>query len=190
MYNNKCSNIAEWSSWQLVGLITQRSEVRVLPPLLSRKGRSKRTALSAFLSLSFSADRYEIPLPSRKDVGAVVLLHVSFRRTSACGGRSRHAAERRLFLRSDGGSRGLFAPVRISGMCAGLRFRYGRQLPFDFCPRFVAGRRAIFVRSSVFSVAEKMRSERIVLMSDDRKSSPARIRFRRNGRSRVGCRGT
>ena len=28
--------IAGWSSWQLVGLITQRSEVRVLPPLLKR----------------------------------------------------------------------------------------------------------------------------------------------------------
>ena len=27
---------AGWSSWQLVGLITQRSEVRVLPPLLKR----------------------------------------------------------------------------------------------------------------------------------------------------------
>ena len=25
-------NIAEWSSWQLVGLITRRSEVQVLPP--------------------------------------------------------------------------------------------------------------------------------------------------------------
>ena len=25
-------NIAEWSSWQLVGLITRRSQVRVLPP--------------------------------------------------------------------------------------------------------------------------------------------------------------
>lgn len=30
------SMIAEWSSWQLVGLITQRSEVRVLSPLLIR----------------------------------------------------------------------------------------------------------------------------------------------------------
>ncbi len=28
------------------------------------------------------------------------------------------------------GSRGLFAPVRISGMCAGLRFRYGAAAPF------------------------------------------------------------
>ena len=28
------NEIAGWSSWQLVGLITQRSEVRVLPPLL------------------------------------------------------------------------------------------------------------------------------------------------------------
>ena len=33
-YTNKVSNfyIAGWSSWQLVGLITQRSIVRVYPP--------------------------------------------------------------------------------------------------------------------------------------------------------------
>ncbi len=30
------SNIAGWSSWQLVGLITRRSQVRVLFPLLRR----------------------------------------------------------------------------------------------------------------------------------------------------------
>lgn len=29
-----CAHIAGWSSWQLVGLITQRSQVRVLSPLL------------------------------------------------------------------------------------------------------------------------------------------------------------
>jgi hypothetical protein len=35
------NNIAGWSSWQLVGLITQRSQVRVLFPLLRR---SKKTS--------------------------------------------------------------------------------------------------------------------------------------------------
>ena len=35
-----CHYIAGWSSWQLVGLITQRSEVRVLLPLL--KGSNHR----------------------------------------------------------------------------------------------------------------------------------------------------
>ena len=32
-------NIAEWSSWQLVGLITQRSSVRVRPPQLGRRSK-------------------------------------------------------------------------------------------------------------------------------------------------------
>ena len=32
MYNKKYPNIAGWSSWQLVGLITRRSIVRVYPP--------------------------------------------------------------------------------------------------------------------------------------------------------------
>ena len=31
--------IAAWSNWQLVGFITRRLQVRVLPPLLSRPGR-------------------------------------------------------------------------------------------------------------------------------------------------------
>ena len=32
LYNKKGSHIAGWSSWQLVGLITQRSVVRVYLP--------------------------------------------------------------------------------------------------------------------------------------------------------------
>ena len=32
LYNKKSSDIAGWSSWQLVGLITQRSVVRVYLP--------------------------------------------------------------------------------------------------------------------------------------------------------------
>ena len=32
LYNNNCPYIAGWSSWQLVGLITRRSIVRVYPP--------------------------------------------------------------------------------------------------------------------------------------------------------------
>ena len=36
-YHYLCTHIARWSSWQLIGLITRRSQVRVLPSQLCRR---------------------------------------------------------------------------------------------------------------------------------------------------------
>ena len=49
LYNKKSSDIAGWSSWQLVGLITQRSQVRVLSPLL--KKATQKSCLFSYLGL-------------------------------------------------------------------------------------------------------------------------------------------
>ena len=49
--------IAGWSSWQLVGLITQRSEVRVLPPLL-RKRAMYSVRVHCFFVLCYDAETF------------------------------------------------------------------------------------------------------------------------------------
>ena len=49
--------IAGWSSWQLVGLITQRSEVRVLPPLL-RKRAMYSVRVHCFFVLCYDAEAF------------------------------------------------------------------------------------------------------------------------------------
>ena len=50
-------NIAEWSSWQLVGLITRRSQVRVLPPQPNKYGplvkRSRHRPFTAVTGVRF-----------------------------------------------------------------------------------------------------------------------------------------
>ena len=50
-------NIAEWSSWQLVGLITRRSQVRVLPPQPIKYGplvkRSRHRPFTAVTGVRF-----------------------------------------------------------------------------------------------------------------------------------------
>ena len=55
-------NIAEWSSWQLVGLITRRSQVRVLPPQPNKYGplvkRSRHRPFTAVTGVRFP---YESP---------------------------------------------------------------------------------------------------------------------------------
>ena len=50
MYNKKCQYIAGWSSWQLVGLITRRSKVRVLPPQPKHLLESQEIADSYFFA--------------------------------------------------------------------------------------------------------------------------------------------
>ena len=49
-YTRKVPNIAGWSSWQLVGLITRRSIVRVYPPQPDRS-KSFRDLLFFILPL-------------------------------------------------------------------------------------------------------------------------------------------
>ena len=55
-------NIAGWSSWQLVGLITRRSQVRVLPPQPNKYGplvkRSRHRPFTAVTGVRFP---YESP---------------------------------------------------------------------------------------------------------------------------------
>ena len=50
-------NIAGWSSWQLVGLITRRSQVRVLPPQPNKYGplvkRSRHRPFTAVTGVRF-----------------------------------------------------------------------------------------------------------------------------------------
>ena len=57
-------NIAEWSSWQLVGLITRRSQVRVLPPQPNKYGplvkRSRHRPFTAVTGVRFP---YGSPIP-------------------------------------------------------------------------------------------------------------------------------
>ena len=56
------NNIAGWSSWQLVGLITRRSQVRVLPPQPNKYGplvkRSRHRPFTAVTGVRFP---YESP---------------------------------------------------------------------------------------------------------------------------------
>ena len=56
-------NIAGWSSWQLVGLITRRSQVRVLPPQPNKYGslvkRSRHRPFTAVTGVRFP---YESPI--------------------------------------------------------------------------------------------------------------------------------
>ena len=57
-------NIAGWSSWQLVGLITRRSQVRVLPPQPNKYGplvkRSRHRPFTAVTGVRFP---YGSPIP-------------------------------------------------------------------------------------------------------------------------------
>ena len=64
-------NTAGWSSWQLVGLITQRSEVQVLPPLL------RQTRLSYMRALSVLWKYYEIFDLNRRLVYLRILCRIS-----------------------------------------------------------------------------------------------------------------
>ena len=49
--------IAGWSSWELVGLITRRSQVRVLSPLLKRKAQLRKWQRFSFLPHFHSVSR-------------------------------------------------------------------------------------------------------------------------------------
>ena len=78
-------NIAEWSSWQLVGLITRRSQVRVLPPQPNKYGplvkRSRHRPFTAVTGVRFP---YESPLWDHSSAGRAPALQAGGHRFEPC----------------------------------------------------------------------------------------------------------